>query len=126
MSTPAEMAAIEIFRGMSNEYDNEDVKNAAYFIDEAIKTETHRLKDVLDRVDRILRDAILIESSPAAWDCVELTSSGNEYQVATEPYCHSTGPVWKGKPGEHPLLSMLRQARKPAPGSENATDPPAG
>jgi hypothetical protein len=60
------------------------------------------IEETLLRCDRILRDTIVLKSSPASWYVI----GGPD----DEPYVPKTGPVWKGLPGTHPLLLFIRDA----------------
>jgi len=69
------------------------------------KSPLDHIEDVLMRCDRVLRDAILLELSPASWNV--LSPMDEEYFKQTIP---DKGPVWNGLPGTHPLLPIIRRA----------------
>ncbi len=61
------------------------------------------IDDALRRGDGQLRDTVMLELSPAAWDTCQPDDPEKIVVVGR-------GPVWDGLPGDHPLLPFVRDA----------------
>jgi hypothetical protein len=63
----------------------------------------------LKRCEETLREAIRVELTVAGWETVEFDEDGNP-TVSTKSHEEGEGPIWKGAPGTHPLVPLLRKA----------------
>ena len=65
--------------------------------------------DALRRCEMFFREATHVELSPDGWQTVEFDEAGKPIP-SDKSILISTGPMWSGSPGTHPLLSVVREA----------------
>jgi hypothetical protein len=67
--------------------------------------------NALKRCEETLREAIRVELTVAGWETVNFDDDGKPVVDQTH-HQEGEGPIWKGAPGTHPLVALLRQAIK--------------
>ncbi|MBT4863617.1 MAG: hypothetical protein HON53_00665 [Planctomycetaceae bacterium] len=65
--------------------------------------------NALKRCEETLSEAIRVDLTMAGWETVNFDDDGKP-MVDQAP--REEGPVWKGAPGTHPLVEVLRKAIK--------------
>ena len=65
--------------------------------------------NALKHCEETLSETIRLDMTVAGWETVEFDDEGRPV-ADLKPRKEGEGPIWKGAPGTHPLVALLRQA----------------